>query len=169
MTQRQFFAGIGAHKNVPHEIIGQATLISAALIGKGFGLRSGGAECMDEAFRRGAVGAGARSIDGNLQIFYPDARDSRKTPAWEAIAQLYHPNWAACDERARMLHARNTPIILGANVNDPVQAVVCWTADGGATGGTGQGMRIAYSYNIPVYNIYWPTHLAALWEWIGGL
>ena len=36
----------------------------------------------------------------------------------------------------------------------PVDAVVCWTCDGGAvTGGTGMGIRIAEAHGIPVLNL----------------
>lgn len=31
--------------------------------------------------------------------------------------------------------------------------IICWTADGGASGGTGQAMKIARHYNIPVFNL----------------
>jgi hypothetical protein len=50
--------------------------------------------------------------------------------------------------------ARNCQQVLGQNLNLPVDFVVCWTKDGGKTGGTGQALRIADDLNIPIYNLF---------------
>ena len=52
------------------------------------------------------------------------------------------------------MHARNAGILLGVRLDRPVDAVVCWTCDGGTvTGGTGMGIRIAGAHGIPVLNL----------------
>ncbi len=58
--------------------------------------------------------------------------------------------------------ARNSQQILGQNLNDYCAFVVCWTPDGAEnattkqSGGTGQAIRIANHYGIPVINLYNP-------------
>jgi hypothetical protein len=58
---------------------------------------------------------------------------------------------------------RNTYQVLGADLNMPADVVVCWTVDGKASGGTGQAMRIAKDYAIPIVNLY---HQNQLDEWL---
>jgi hypothetical protein len=48
---------------------------------------------------------------------------------------------------------RNAMQILGEDGNTPVEMVVCWTKDGKASGGTGQALRIAEYYSIPIFNL----------------
>ncbi len=63
--------------------------------------------------------------------------------------------------KAMHLHVRNTFQVLGPNLDDPSDFVVCWTPDGAekaedtseVTGGTGTAIRIASTYEIPVYNL----------------
>ena len=45
-------------------------------------------------------------------------------------------------------------ILLGAKLDNPVSALICWTTDGQPTGGTGQAIRIASGYGIPVHNLF---------------
>jgi hypothetical protein len=123
----------------------------------------------DSAFEAGAVNGGAYAMNKTIEIFASDVRDSRRTPQWEAIAMLFHPNWQACNEFARTAHARNTAIILGERCDKPVDCVICWTPGGAIAGGTGQALRIAAGYNIPVFNLFWPEHVSALWDWIGRI
>lgn len=76
------------------------------------------------------------------------------------LASNIHPNWAGCSKGARKLHARNCHQILGLDLRSPVDFVVCWTQDGAEvlttsrTGGTGQAIRLANKFNIPVFNLY---------------
>lgn len=58
------------------------------------------------------------------------------------------------------LHARNGHQALGDNLSMPVRSILCYTPDGakGATitsktGGTGQALRLANKYSIPVINL----------------
>ena len=58
-----------------------------------------------------------------------------------AIAAPLHPAWERCLPAIRKLHARNAAV-LGLTSDRPVDAVVCWTADGRDEGGTGMAIRI---------------------------
>ena len=65
-----------------------------------------------------------------------------------------HPAWHRYRHGATALHARNVAIIRGRDLDDDVDAVVCWTRDGEATGGTGRGIRIARERRIPVFTLF---------------
>lgn len=70
----------------------------------------------------------------------------------EKISIHYHPNWFALKPAAKKLIARDAYQILGQNLNDPVDFIICYTAGGRVDGGTGQAIRIAMDHNIPVVN-----------------
>lgn len=83
------------------------------------------------------------------------------------IAARHHPNWSGCTPGARSLHARNAHEVLGATLDAPSKFLLCWTPDGAdglsvpttrATGGTGQAIRIAVAYGVPVFNLERPDH-----------
>ncbi len=80
------------------------------------------------------------------------------------LAGQIHPAWNKCSDYAKRLHARNGMQILGRELNEPVDFVVCWTKDGGPTGGTGQAIRLAMSRDIKIYNLYFDSHLQELRE-----
>jgi hypothetical protein len=80
------------------------------------------------------------------------------------IAEEYHPAWARCGEVARALHARNSHIVLGRFLNDPVELVICWTEGAKGKGGTGQGLRIARDRGIEIWDLADPAQLATAIE-----
>ena len=67
------------------------------------------------------------------------------------MAAEFHPAWDRCSRGARALHARNCHQVLGWDLKTPSEFILCWTKDGKASGGTGQAMRIAKAFNIPIY------------------
>ena len=103
--------------------------------------RSGGARGADKAFQAGA---------GDLFELW---RPEHATPEAFDLAEEFHPTWDWLSPSAKGLHARNGHILLGADLDDPVDFVLAWTESGKVIGGTGQGLRIARAYNIPVYNL----------------
>lgn len=75
------------------------------------------------------------------------------------IGEQFHPAWHRLNPGARRKIARNSYQVLGHDLNSPTEMILCWTPDGALTkttaetGGTGQAIRIANAYNIPVYNL----------------
>jgi hypothetical protein len=59
---------------------------------------------------------------------------------------------------------RNGFQVLGKNLNCPSSYLVCYTADGKISGGTGQAMRIATELKIPIYNLYHDSDIEKLME-----
>jgi hypothetical protein len=135
------YAGIGARKTPP-EVLAIMARISQQLYAMGWHLRSGGAKGADTAFAQGLP------TDGKT-IFLP--RDATKDAI--ELAASFHPAWHKCSDYARQCHGRNMMILLGRQLSSPAQKVICWTADGKPTGGTGQAIRAAEAYGIPVSNL----------------
>lgn len=138
-----FYAGIGS-RETPLEIKEIMTKIAIKLELLGYILRSGGAIGADSAFESGVLN------DVNKEIF--KAFDA--TPESIEMAKQHHPKWDACMDYVRHLHGRNCMILLGQELIVPVRFVICWTADGKSTGGTGHAMRLATHNNIPIFNLH---------------
>ncbi len=164
---RLTYAGIGARRT-PADVLGVMEALAGRLARAGWTLRSGGADGADSAFE---LGAGL--VDSDLiETYMADCGWSGSTdlttggPTREAyeLAASVHPAWWRCSDRAKALHARNSHEILGADLDDPVSFVVCWTRDGsldGASrdsGGTGQALRVANLYSVTVFNLFRPDH-----------
>ena len=145
------------------------------LAASGWTLRTSWADGADIAFE---TGHRANRGGGALEVYLPwngyngrSAGDEHGTfvldpPALamaETIAGRLHPAWHRCRQGARKLHARNVAIIHGRTLLDDVDAVVCWTRDGGATGGTGMGIRLAHDREIPELNLFSKPRADILW------
>ena len=144
----KFYAGIGS-RETPFEVTALMFKRAHLLAQRGYWLRSGAAHGADSAFEAGAFAA-----KGSHEIWLPwlgyNGNPSVLVPTLEAydLAAKYHPRWDRCSEAAKKLHARNSHIILGADLKTPVEFVLYWTPDGKASGGTGQGLRIAQAHGI---------------------
>jgi hypothetical protein len=147
------YAGIGS-RETPVEVQQKMTEIASRLSRIDYVLYSGGAEGADSAFERGAE---------QKVIFLPwDNFNGRKVnevdyvqpPGNLDLVKQFHPNYHALGGRARALMSRNSYQVLGPDLQSPVEFVLCWTKDGNASGGTGQALRIAKDYNIPIFNFY---------------
>lgn len=155
------YAGIGS-RETPSNILRVMDNL-AYLLAPYATLRSGGARGADSAFE-----FGAQSAYGKREIYLPwqgykGRRDSailEPSPEAFQIASEYHPAWDRCSEVARALHARNSHIVLGRFLNDPVEVVICWTQGAKGGGGTGQALRIARDKCIEVWDLADPEQLA---------
>lgn len=164
MTYRGIYAGIGPRDDVPMHILDLMNMIAVTLAQRGYMLRSGRARGCDTAFE-----AGARSVGGPIDTF--DAGDADKRAHWFTHARKYHMGWPHLNRDAQRLLARNSAVICGANLQNPVDAVITWTPNGivGPTGGTGHALRIAHAHKIPVYNLGRDWEAADLWRWLGAV
>ena len=159
-----YYTGIGS-RQTPKNVLLRIETIAEEMAHRGWILRSGGADGADSAFEKGCDRA-----NGKKEIFLPwkefnNNQSTLTTLPKEAytIAYKFHPNPDALKktEYGKELMARNTLQILGKDLETPTIFVICWTPDGiedgnktsRITGGTGQAIRIADAYNIPVLNI----------------
>jgi hypothetical protein len=138
------YAGIGS-RETPPEVCAQMTYLASKFESWNFCLRSGGAIGADRAFEAGVM------FSSKKRIYRADAA-AGDIAAFE-LAEKFHPTWDKLSVDARRLHARNGYILLGPELNDPVNFICCWTPGGAVTGGTGQALRIAADRNIPVFNL----------------
>jgi hypothetical protein len=162
-----YYAGIGS-RETPESILNAFTKIGEELGNLGITLRSGRAPGADSAFERGA-----RKAHQNSEIFVPwrgfpkgsdlasfpaivfdRLENAQKLKAIESVRR-YHPAPDRLSDGAFKLMARNYCQMFGPSVDSPASSfVVCWTRDGGATGGTGQAIRMAEEGDIPVLNAH---------------
>lgn len=167
-----YYAGIGS-RIIPDDISDKIRTIAHNFEKLGFILRSGGATGADTAFENGVRG------DANKEIFIPWAGFNGRMsgiilPEDERYTKLVHETHPLKDKIKRvelLFHQRNCCQVLGLNLDRPSKFVLCWTPDGAEnkttvrTGGTGQAIRIANRYNIPVFNMrndYWEERLDLL-------
>lgn len=162
------YAGIGSRKT-PKHILDIMHHIAAYLASQGWILRSGGAPGADSAFEEGA-----RIENGKTEIFLPwfnfrgsdselHPRNYPFTPEEREFAAQFHPAWHRCSPTARLLHQRNTRILLGiehlhGKQVTPVKFVIAWTENGMLKGGTSQALRIAQALDIPIFNLGTPSN-----------
>jgi hypothetical protein len=147
------YTGIGSRKT-PEEILKVFTKIGKFLAEKDFILRSGHAQGADKAFE-----IGCDLVNGKKEIYLPwknfENSDSNLIVTDEKafqIAEKYHSYWDNLSEGARKLQARNSHQVLGWELNTPSKFIVCWTKNGKGEGGTGQAIRVANEYKIPVFD-----------------
>ncbi len=148
-----YYAGIGS-RETPLEILNVFDDLGYFFAEKGFILRSGGAIGADQSFEKGCD-----RKNGKKEIYLPwmgfENSDStlivKNLKAFE-IAKKFHPYWHNLSQGAQKLQARNSHQILGRDLNTPCQFIVCWTRNGKGNGGTGQAIRIAKHYEIPIFD-----------------
>jgi len=150
----KYYAGIGARKT-PIEILQVMTGIARIMDRMGYVLRSGGAEGADSAFEMGSsenkeIYLPWKGFNGNDSPLYECYSDFHKT-----IAERFHPKWGSLSHGAKKMMIRNTAQIFGTDCSgrEASGIVICWTPNGKACGGTGQAIRIANHYKIPVINL----------------
>lgn len=151
MTLR--IAGIGS-RYTPRHICNEMIKIGKWCRENKYYVTSGHAQGADYAFELGAkeyclVYLPFKNFNVNLPIV-GRAIIVDKDNKLDTITDKYHPNPKILNPVSRKLMNRNACQVLGRQLNQPVNFIVCWT-DG--TGGTQQALRIAIDYNIPILNM----------------
>lgn len=149
----KYYAGIGS-RETPLHVQEYFSSLAAFLATKGFTFRSGGAQGADIAFE-----IGCNKVNGSKEIYLPwkyfEKSNSNliiSNPKAYEIAEQFHPYWQNLKDGARKLQARNSHQVLGLDLETPSEFVICWTKDGKGSGGTGQAIRIANHYGVPVFD-----------------
>lgn len=159
------YAGIGS-RETPQNILLLMQQIGLKLLSKDYILRSGGAPGADSAFEtyipkdKKEIYLPWKNFNNNPSELY--------TISQEAIdlVYMYHPCARNLSSGAMKLMARNGYQVLGKDLKTPSKFIVCWTKDGEASGGTGQALRIAVDYKIPVFNLYKKNAIDLLNEYL---
>lgn len=178
------YTGVGS-RETPDDVLELMATLAKKLAWSGWHLRSGHADGADLAFEVGAHSAiteyekvkhivGVREA-AEPDIFLPWASfngGSAYTALVEPYADAYqmaagfHPGWDFLSMAARKLHARNCHQVLGVELDDPSEFLVCWTPDASGSGGTGQSIRVARANKVPVYDLGSAEQLDALRGWL---
>ena len=142
------------------------TGVAKFLASQKFVLRSGHADGADMAFEDGVSNPELKEIWIPWLGF--NGSTSTRLPSNDAflLAARLHPHWKKLKQGAQKLHARNGHQILGDDLQSPVSFVICWTEDGLVSGGTGQALRIAAEWGIPVFNLFNATDRSQLSEFL---
>lgn len=140
------YAGIGS-RETPREVLIKMTEIATRLSRLDYTLYSGGANGADSAFE-----AGAKKKVVFLPWFGFNNKEGIVPPINNDLVKKYHPKPSALSQSGWKFMSRNSYQVLGPDLKSPVEFVLCWTKDGKASGGTGQAMRIAKDYGIPIFN-----------------
>lgn len=172
MSKTLYYAGIGS-RETPVDIISQMMDIATELAKHGWVLRSGHADGADQAFETGCVQG-----NGKMEIMLPWKGFNKapfNNPSYivphnskelEDFTASFHPAWHRCTRAAKLLHMRNSWQILGEHTNAQVEMVICWTKGGKRGGGTGQALRIAEFYKIPIFDLALPETVDKLTEFV---
>ena len=159
------YAGIGS-RETPEPILVVMRNLAATLHARGYTLRTGCAPGADQAFA--SIGEGewflpwpefekpwVRKHRVGAKVY-----DRAQRAAYE-LAAVHHPVWHRLSRGGQALHARNCHQVLGPDIENPVLSkfVVCWTKGGGGQGGTGQALRLAQHFEVPVFDLGVPSVL----------
>lgn len=155
------YAGIGS-RETPQDVCREMADVAAYAASQLHILRTGAAAGADQAFM-----VGCKRASGHGEIFLPwhdyekaswedyDGFDVHLRPTREAatVAEHFHPVWSGLSKGAKLLHARNSHIVMGCMCQHPVDLIVCYTPGGTAQGGTGQALRLAKANCIRVVDL----------------
>jgi hypothetical protein len=182
--KKVYYAGIGS-RDTPQDILKIMEQLALCLGKNNYILRSGGSPGADTAFERGA-----KKAEAKFEIYLPwskfqdragknyiDVRNLDSFDQAKKIASKNHPNFAELSPGSKKLIIRDTYQVLGEDLENPTEFVVCWTPDGcitdrdrsRETGGTGQAISIASKRGIPIFNLKLKEHKRQVKEWLGKL
>lgn len=150
----KFYTGIGS-RNTPKEICEMMTRMAVALRSQGYTLRSGGADGADLAFEAGAgdrkdIFIPWKGFNGSTSHLFPPTHEAMQ------LAARYHPAWDFLKYPTKLIMGRNSHQVLGPTLDLPSDFIFCWTREASGEGGTGQALRIAKDYHIPVFDLGGP-------------
>lgn len=95
-------------------------------------------------------------------------------PGAEELTAPYHKGWEYLGQGTRKMMSRNAMQALSKELDKPVRFISAYTSDGAKTaketsdktGGTGQAIRIADDYGVPVYNFGNTQDFQKIIDWI---
>jgi hypothetical protein len=150
LESNRYYAGIGS-RETPTSLKPTIERIVKRLNELGYTLRSGGASGADSFFEEHAdkkeIFLPWKNFNGNSSNLFNLSVDAYK------MAAKHHPAYEKLSVGARKMMARNCYQVMGEDLHTPIEFVICWTKDGKASGGTGQAIRIAEHWQIPVWNL----------------
>lgn len=150
------YTGIGSQET-PGHICYAETKIAEVLYELGYTLRSGAARGSDTAFE---LGAGEEKeiylpwkgfANSKSELYLKNLE--KVDVAYDIARRLYQNHFHS--SASQKLHTRNVYQVLGKQLDDPSEFVICYTEANPdkRRGGTCLGMNLAFELGIPVYNL----------------
>lgn len=170
-AKNKIYTGIGS-RQTPSDVLHLMRKIALVFDYLDWTLYSGHANGADVWFESGAVKRKKiflpwKNFNGSDSTYYHDF-DSERGKTAEATVDVYHPAPFQLKTTSRALIARNCYQISGWNhrPDEMTDLVICWTKDGKDSGGTGQAIRIAWSCDIPVVNLFNDAERQSYESWV---
>ncbi len=152
-------AGIGSRQTPPDVLAAFEAFARTASKGHyGAWFRSGHADGADYAFEKGAktkciVYLPWDSFNHELPVLgVGQALNFVDEAALKMVAE-HEPYATNCSNGVKLLKCRNVFQILGRDMCNKSDLVVCWTPGAKASGGTGLAIKIARRHDIPVIDV----------------
>lgn len=155
--RRNSYTGVGS-RSTPEKYLEVCRKIAIFMSNRGYILRSGGAVGADAAFE-----SGCNQVGGLKEIYLPWKNyNYNKSELYNIskncykLAKQFHPCYNKLSSGAAKLIARDGMQVLGKELNDPTKLLICYAEiinNEEVKGGTGQAVRIARYYDIPVVNL----------------
>ncbi len=172
----RYYAGIGSRKT-PVDVCNLMKALASHLERKGWKARSGGADRADCAFDDGVRDKSMVDVylpwqgfnNHSSELYLENLPGQAVDQAYQIACKFYHSYLPSKSKNVRALMTRNTFQIFGHEFNKPSKFVICYTEDGEASGGTGQAIKIARAYYIPVINLQKKTHREMVLRYINEL
>lgn len=149
----KIYTGIGS-RETPKEVLDIFFKLGCALAKRDYTLRSGGAEGADTYFENGCD-----KYNGNKEIYLPwkgfnNSKSNLYTikQEWIDLAKKNCPYFDKMKQGGQKCIARDMPQVLGEDLNNPSDFVICYTKDGKLDGGTKHAIMCAKDNNIKVFN-----------------
>ena len=121
-------------------------------------IRSGHAQGADWAFERGAQERCIAYLPwGSFNTYLiSDAlkHTIHNEDKYIQFTNEYHQAPQHLKGTDKLLMNRNVCQVLGVDLQNPADLLICWTKNGSDAGGTGQAIRIAQANGVPIFNMY---------------
>ncbi len=149
--------GIGSRKT-PSKILVAMENFAREAADKGYIFRSGHAEGADYAFEKGAgksciVYLPWHGFNDNYPVLGSSISSGQINQEALDMVIKHEPHAATCTRGVQLIKCRNVYQVLGINMSQESDLVVCWTPGGNGAGGTGLAIKIADSRKIPVIDL----------------
>lgn len=146
------YAGIGSRRT-PAKILFLMQEAGRLLASLNIEIHSGAADGADNTFEHGCDALSGpkrirlpwKGFNGSSSVFF-----DLPEKAFEIARQL-HPAWDNLNPAVKKLMARTSFQIL-PDLESPIDFVLCYTPSGSGNRGTGQALRIARHFNVPIFD-----------------
>jgi hypothetical protein len=141
----RYYTGIGSRKT-PSKTRAEMIKLASELYDMGWWCRTGDAEGADGAFIMGS--------SPHTTIYKPkDYYEGKWKASWRLVLSV-HPAPEHVIKKYQKVLGRNPYQLLGYDLDEKSEFVVCWTPGGKAVGGTAVNIKLAEIYDIPVFNLF---------------